>query len=42
MNISVLEIIKYKSSYETLTWKFERILFSPKVAMRPDAPYFIF
>ena len=32
-------LIKYKSSYETLTWKFERILLSLKVAMRPDAPY---
>ena len=34
-------LIKYKSSYETLTWKFERILLSLKVAMRPDAPYCI-
>jgi hypothetical protein len=34
-------LIKYKSSYETLTWKIERILLSLKVAMRPDAPYCI-
>jgi hypothetical protein len=34
-------LIKYKSSYETLTWKFERILLSLKVAMRPDSLYCI-